>query len=232
MNPRLLSFLLALTSSSTLAAETAEPAPAPTPAPAAPAKEEAAKAQPPNPFATKFGGPYSGNEKISPEFRKATLEYAGPLRGSFGALGVDALSDAKASDEFFKEVVDPLLNKLQPRSEEEKKMKEAALYLKRLHYFLFDPKSILEDEQKPLQAFLDTCVMPESRLLPKEEKPSDPLLAKATQYGNALILFSIYAKGMEIPEYMKQAEALMEKEEAKKKEKAKSIPRPASRTGQ
>lgn len=214
MNSRLLCFLLSLTSATgtTLAAETTEPAPAP----AAPAKEEL-KAQAANPFATKFGGPYRGNEKVSPEFRKAMLEYAGPLGGSFGSLGASALSDAKGNDEFFKEVVDPLLNKLEPRTEEEKKMKEAALHLKRLNYFLFDPKSIPGDERKNLQAFLDTCVLPENSLLLKEEKSSDPLIAKAHQYGNALILFTIYATGMEIPEYMKSVEAIIEQEKAKAK---------------
>jgi hypothetical protein len=214
MNPRLLPFLVILTSATVLAAETTEPAPAP----ATPAKEEA-KAAAANPFATKFGGPYRGNEKVSPEFRKAMLEYVGPLRGAFGSLGAAAISDAKGSDEFFKEVVDPLLAKLQPRTEEEKNIREAALYLKRLNYFLSNPKSIPEEEQKSLQAFLDSCVLPEHPLIPKEEKSSDPLITKAHQYGNALILVSIYGMGMEIPEYLKFAEGRMEQEKEKTKAK-------------
>jgi hypothetical protein len=141
----------------------------------------------PDPFVKKFGGPYK--EGISPEFRKNLVDYCGGLKGAFGSLGVEGLKDKEDFAGFCKDFVDPALAKLVPKTNEEKKMKEAALEVKAAHSFTVDPALLPDESRKAIAEFLDASVL-----------PGEPA-TETNKLAGVLIRFSAYSLGMEFNEY-------------------------------
>jgi hypothetical protein len=145
-----------------------------------------------DPFVKKFGGPY--HEGVSPEFRKNLVAYCGGLLGAFGSLGIDGLKDREDFIEFCKEFVDPALAKLIPKSDEEKKMKEAALQVKAAHSFVVDPALLPEADRKAVAEFLAASMLP--------GEPAN----EVSGLGGVLIRFSAYSHGINLENYLRLLE--------------------------
>lgn len=92
--------------------------------------------------------------------------------------------------------MDPRLAKMDARSDEEKKVKGAALFVKQLMTFFARRDSMKEEELKSIQAFLDGCNEP---IEPKN---------RADENGNVLILYLVFNLGLTQEVMMKLLKSL------------------------
>jgi hypothetical protein len=157
------------------------------------------KAAEKDPFAAKFGGPYK--EGVSEQFRKDLLEYGSELRAVVSALGPAGLKDKEGFKDFSKEVIDPALAKLEPKTDAEKKLKAAAVQVKMAFAFVADPAALPEGERKEMEGFLKASVMPGA---PEDE---------ANRIMGLLLRFPGYAMGMDFESYQKLLKRIKEAEE-------------------
>lgn len=142
-----------------------------------------------NPFFTKFGGPYTSADL---SYRRSAASYGSMWMKAFAVLGESGLKNKEGFNGFCRDAVDPELAKLSPKTEEEKKIKEAAIYIRTIFASIADPDSVGSEDKKKIEQFITSATPPD-----KEQT-----LASHLTY--TLIRFQEFIVGMTTEEMQKK----------------------------